>query len=135
MPAGAGPAVAYATAVTMAADTAEHVVATAAFTANDPSGRGLLVAFTATITGAATGTVTLRIRQGSLTGTQIGQSATIAASASSFAMPGLDFVDTSAYATATPAAGSYVLTYQQSANSLGTINTASLTIETISTVA
>lgn len=134
MPAGSGPAAAAAAGVVMAADTAEHVLCAVPFTMNDPNLRGILAAFTASITGAAAGTVTLRVRQAGLAGAQIGQSALITTAAASFAMPGLDFVDTSAYASTPNAAGQYVLTYQQSAVSLGTINTATLTLESLSTV-
>lgn len=133
MPAGSGPQVVSVTAVAGAADTAEHVLATLPpGNWNTPAGTFLSVS--AAFTGAAAGNVTLRVRQGTaITGTQIGTSIVFTAASGSKNLPGLEMPDTSAFGLAQQG-GQYVLTYQQSANSLGTFDLAVLALETIAPV-
>ena len=133
MPAGSGPQVATATNVALAADTAEHVLATLPPSSWNSAG-GCFLSFSAKFTGAAAGTVTFRVRQGAaITGTQIGVDIPITAANTVVNLPGLEMPDTSAFGLAQQG-GQYVLTYQQSANSLGTVNLASLVLETIAPV-
>ena len=135
MPAGSGPQIATATTVVLAADTAEHVLCTVPPSnwAN-PNQLGNLLAMSVMFTGAAAGTVTFRIRQGTaITGTQVGPSIPITAANAVVNLPGLDVPDVSAFGQAQQG-GQYVLTYQQSAHSLGTVNSAVLGLETVSPV-
>jgi hypothetical protein len=137
MPAGSGPNVNQVTGVALAADTAEHVLATIPPSFWNGTPLGLLVSFTVLLTGAATGNVSLRIRQGNaITGTQVGSTVTVALTATTIATPAMEFQDTSAFATGPnpQGGGQYVLTYQQSANSLGTATSALLELETIAPV-
>lgn len=129
---GSGPQVSQVSSVTAAADTAEHVLAAVTGSWNNPGGNYLSVS--AAFTGAAAGTVTLRVRQGSLTGTQVGPNMPFVASSGSANLPGLEILDTSSFATTLQANQSYVLTYQQSAVSLGTFTNAALGLETASPV-
>lgn len=129
MPAGSGPITNVATGVVMAADTNEHVVCTIS-PQNWQSQLGNLLTMSILLTGAATGTVTFRIRQGiAITGAQVGSSVPIATSSGAVATPGVEFPDTSAFGLAQQG-GQYVLTYQQSAVSLGTLTSALLELET-----
>ena len=133
MPAGSGPQVASASAVTGAADTAEHVLATLA-PANWNTPAGTLLSVSAAFTGAAAGTVTLRVRQGTaITGTQVGPSIAFTAAAASKNLPGLEIPDASAFGLSQQG-GQYVLTYQQSAISLGTFDLATMALETVAPV-
>lgn len=135
MPAGSGPQVAYVTAFAMPADTLEHQVATLPpGNWNNPNQLGNLLAFAVLMTGAATGTLTLRIRQGTtIAGAQVGSSVVVATAAAQVNTPGVGFQDVSAFAQAQQG-GQYVLTAQGSVNSVATLNTALLELETISPV-
>lgn len=133
MPAGSGPMVVQVTAFALPADTAEHVVATLPpGNWNNPNGFGNLLSFTALMTGAATGTLTYRIRQGTtIAGVQVGTSVVQSTVAAQVNTPAMDFIDASAFGNAQQG-GQYVLTAQGSVNSVGTINSCVLELETIS---
>jgi hypothetical protein len=133
MPAGSGPLIASASAVATAADTAEHVLCTIPPSSWNAA-LGTFLSVSAAFTGAAAGTVTLRVRQGNtIAGAQIGTSIVFTAAAASKNLPGLEIPDASAFGLAQQG-GQYVLTYQQSAVSLGTFDLAVLGLETIAPV-
>jgi hypothetical protein len=133
MPAGSGPVVSYVTAFTMPADTSEHVVCILPVS-NWNSPLGNLMAFAVLLIGAATGTVTFRIRQGTaITGTQVGSSVVVSTASGQVNTPGIGFADTSAFGLAQQG-GQYVLTAQGSVNSVATLTTALLELETIAPV-
>jgi hypothetical protein len=114
----------------MPADTAEHVVATLT-PQNWNSALGNLLGWSVLMTGSATGTVTFRVRQGTaITGTQVGTSVVQSTVAAQVNTPALDFPDTSAFGLAQQG-GQYVLTAQGSVNSVATLNSALLELETI----
>lgn len=133
MSAGSGPSVSYVTAFAMPADTAEHVVCTLPVS-NWNSPLGNLLAFASLVTGLATGTVTFRIRQGTtIAGTQVGSSVVLSTAAGQVNTPGIGFPDTSAFGLSQQG-GQYVLTAQGSVNSVATLTTALLELETIAPV-
>ena len=138
MPAGSGPQVNQVTAFAMPADTAEHVVCTIPLSFWSALPLGLLLSYFVLVTGAATGNLTLRIRQGTaITGTQVGSSFVLATAAAQVNAVGLEFQDTSAFATGgqpQPGGGQYVLTAQGSVNSVATLTSAILELETVAPV-
>jgi hypothetical protein len=130
---GAGP---FAVAVSTAAlsTTAETVIATITGSWNDPTGNLVTADFNVTATGAAT--LTTRIRQGSLTGTQVtGSTAieTFAGAATTVNVGGGTYADTSSFAT-TPGTGTYVLTAQASVSSTITPTGGVFELETMAPV-
>jgi len=130
MPSGSGPQVAYVTGFAMPADTNEHVVATIPVSSWNNLG-GNLLSFSVLMTGSATGTLTLRVRQGTaITGTQVGTSVVQSTVAAQVNTPALEFPDTSAFGVQ-QAGGQYVLTAQGSVNSVATLNSALIELETI----
>lgn len=135
MPAGSGPQVNQVTAFAMPADTNEHVVCTIPPSNWSGSPIGNLVGFAALVTGAASGTVTFRIRQGTdITGAQVGSSVVLTTASAQVNTPGMAFQDTSAFATGAGAAAQYVLTAQGSVNSVATITSVVLELETIAPI-
>lgn len=120
----------------MPADTAEHVVATLPpMNWSNPNGLGNLLGFAVLVTGAATGTVTLRLRQGTTaSGTQVGSSVVQPTAAAQVNTPAMDFLDTSAFANGPTAGGQYVLTAQGSVNSVATLTSALLECETVAPI-
>ena len=133
MPSGAGPAYGAAFNVTLPANTTENVLATLpASNWNNP--QGIMILISAMVTGGASGTFTLRLRQGSGTGgTQVGPSIPVALTNGPAATINLLMPDTTAFGLAQNQ-GQYTLTYQQSANSLGTVNQAVLQLQTVAPV-
>ena len=133
MPAGSGPMVNSVSNVVLPANTTENVLCTIPPSNwNIPGALGLLVSFAVVITGAAAGTLTFRIRQGnSAAGTQVGPSIPVTVSNGAVLTPASEFQDTSAFAIGVQQGAQYVLTYQQSANSLGTVNSGLIELETI----
>lgn len=130
MPAGSGPNVAYVTAFAMPADTAEHVVCTMPPQSWN-SALGNLLSWSVLMTGLATGTVTLRVRQGNgIAGTVVGTAVVQSTVAAQVNTPALDFPDQSAFGLA-QGGGQYVLTAQGSVNSVATLNSALLELETM----
>ena len=135
MPAGSGPQINQVTAFAMPADTAEHVVCTLPPSNWSALPLGTLVTFSVLITGAATGNVTLRIRQGTaIGGAQVGSSLVVPTASAQVNAVGLQFQDASAFATAGQQGGQYVLTAQGSVNSVATLTSALLELETIAPV-
>lgn len=135
MPAGSGPQVNQVTAFAMPADTAEHVVCTIPLSNWSALPLGLLISFAILVTGSATGTLTIRIRQGTaITGTQVGSSLVLTTAAAQINAIGLEFQDASAFATGGQQGGQYVLTAQGSVNSVATLTNALLELETIAPV-
>lgn len=133
MPAGSGPQVIQVTAFVMPADTAEHVVCTMP-ASNWSETLGTLLTYTVLVTGAATGTVTLRVRQGTtISGAQVGSSVVQSTAAAQVNTVGMEFADTSAFALSQQA-GQYVLTAQGSVVSVATLTSALLELETIAPV-
>lgn len=135
MPAGSGP-MAVPVATAQLATTAETVIATIPPSNwNNPSGLGNLVSafLAATSTGAAT--LTLRIRQTSLTGAQVGTSIIYVFAGAATDVPvGAEFADTSAFGVGPTAGGQYVLTAQASVASTVTPAGGVLELETIAPV-
>ena len=135
MPAGSGPQVNQVSAFAMPADTAEHVVCTIPLSSWSALPLGLLISFAILVTGSATGTLTIRIRQGTaITGAQVGSSLVLTTAAAQINAIGLEFQDTSAFATGGQQGGQYVLTAQGSVNSVATLTNALLELETIAPV-
>jgi hypothetical protein len=135
MPAGSGPQINQVTAFAMPADTVEHVVCTIPPSNWSASVLGNLLTFAVLITGAATGNVTLRVRQGTaITGTQVGSSLVVGTASAQVNAVGLEFQDASAFATGGQQGGQYVLTAQGSVNSVATLTSALLELETIAPV-
>lgn len=135
MPAGSGPQVNQATGLALPASTAEVIVCTIPPSNWSPLLLGILLSFTVLFTGAQTGTVTFRIRQGTaITGTQVGSSLVLTTAAAQVNAVGLDFQDLSAFATGGQQGGQYVLTAQGSVNSVGTVTSGLLEIETIAPI-
>lgn len=136
MPAGSGPAIAQVTSVVLPANTTENVLITLPpGNWNNQTAYGALLTFAALFTGAAAGTLTFRIRQGTTNaGTLVGTAVAITAANGVVVPTGMEFQDTSAFGLGPTAGGQYVLTYQQSAVSLGTINSALLEFETTGTI-
>ena len=137
MPAGSGPQVNQVTAFAMPADTLEHVVCTIPLSYWSAQALGNLLSFTVLVTGSATGTVTFRVRQGAaITGAQVGSSVIQSTAAAQVNTPAMQFLDASAFAlTATgPAGGQYVLTAQGSVNSVATLTSAILELETLAPI-
>ena len=138
MPAGSGPQINQVTAFAMPADTAEHVVCTIPLSFWSANPLGNLLSYTTLVTGAATGTVTLRVRQGTGTGgTQVGSSVVQSTASAQVNTPAMQFQDVSAFATGGqpfPVGGQYVLTAQGSVNSVATLTSALLELETIAPV-
>ena len=135
MPAGSGPQVNQVTAFAMPADTNEHVVCTIPLCNWSPNPLGNLLSFTVLVTGSATGTLTLRIRQGTaITGTQVGSSVVQSTAAAQINTPAMQFQDTSAFATGAQQGAQYVLTAQGSVNSVATLTSAILELETIAPI-
>lgn len=135
MPAGSGPQVNQVTAFAMPADTLEHVVCTIPASSWSANPLGNLLSFTALVTGLATGTVTLRVRQGTaITGTQVGSSVVQSTASAQVNTPAMQFQDVSAFATGAQAGAQYVLTAQGSVNSVATLTSAILELETIAPV-
>src|ERR1700741_2410116 len=98
MTAGSGPQVNQVTAFAMPADTNEHVVCTLPPLNWSGGPLGNLLSFTVLITGSATGTVTLRVRQGTTTGgTQVGSSVVQSTSSAAISTPAMEFQDMSAF--------------------------------------
>jgi hypothetical protein len=132
MAAGSGPQVNQVTAFVMPADTNEHVVCTLPPLNWAGSQLGNLLSFTVLVTGSATGTVTLRVRQGTaITGTQVGSSVVQSTSSAAVSTPAMEFQDVSAFATGPQTGAQYVLTAQGSVNSVATLTSALLEAETI----
>jgi hypothetical protein len=104
--------------------------------ASGSGAQGILAsaAVVATSTGAAT--LTLRIRQGGVAGTQVGASSiyTFAGAAGPLAAGALEFVDASAFGIGPTRQGLYVLTAQASAGATITPNGGVLEIETCAPV-
>lgn len=135
MPAGSGPQVNQVTAFSMPADTAEHVVCTLPPSNWSALPLGILLTFAVLVSGLQTGTVTFRIRQGTaITGTQVGSSLVLTTAAAQVNTPGMDFQDTSAFATGGQQGGQYVLTAQGSVNSVATLTSALLQCATIAPI-
>jgi hypothetical protein len=135
MPAGSGPQVNQVTAFAMPADTAEHVVCTLPPMNWSALPLGLLLSFAVLVTGAATGTVTLRIRQGTtISGTQVGSSVVQSTASGQINTPAMEFQDASAFATGGQQGGQYCLTAQGSVNSVATLTSALLEAETVAPV-
>lgn len=137
MPAGSGPQVTQAGPVVLPANTTENVLCTLApANWNAPGGLGNLLTYDVVVTGAAAGTITFRVRQGTTNaGAQVGVSVPVALTNGPTATPSATFLDQSAFAIGPQVGGQYVLTYQQSAVSLGTVNNAALGLETVAPVA
>lgn len=133
MPPGSGPSVVQVTAFAMPADTAEHIVATLPpGNWSNPNGTGNLLSFTVLMTGSATGTLTLRVRQGTaLAGTQVGTSVVQSTVSAQVNTPAMEFQDSSAFGN-NQQAGQYILTAQGSVNSVATLNSVLFEIETTS---
>lgn len=132
MPAGSGPNVNQTQPGALAADTAEHVICTLPGSAWSASALGNLVGFAAVMAGLGAGTVTFRIRQGTLiTGALVGVTVPVVVANAGTYDPAGEFQDASAFATGAQAAGQYVLTYQQSVASIASISNALLELETI----
>ena len=137
MPAGSGPQVNQVTAFAMPADTAEHVVCTIPLSFWSAQVLGNLLSFTVLVTGLATGTVTFRVRQGAaITGTQVGSSVVQSTASAQVNTPAMQFQDASAFALAATGAagGQYVLTAQGSVNSVATLTSAILELETLAPI-
>ena len=135
MPAGSGPQVSQVTAFAMPADTVEPVVATIPPSNWSGSPLGNLLSYSVLVTGSATGTVTLRVRQGTtITGTQVGSSVVQSTASAQVNTPAMQFQDTSAFATGAQQAAQYVLTAQGSVNSVATLTSALLELETIAPI-
>jgi hypothetical protein len=135
MPAGAGPQVAQVTAFAMPASTAEVVVCTMPLCNWSVLPLGLLLALAVLVTGSATGTVTLRIRQGTtVAGAQVGSSIVLTTAAAQVNTVGMEFQDLSAFATGGQQGGQYVLTAQGSVNTVATLTSALLELETIAPI-
>jgi hypothetical protein len=141
MPAGSGPNVNQTQPGALAADTAEHVICTIPPQNWNGNPLGMLVSFSAYMTGLGAGTVTFRIRQGNaITGTQVGVSVVLTVANAGTYVPAAEFQDLSAFAVGpqpaslSPAGtpgGQYVLTYQQSVASIASIGNAILELETV----
>ena len=135
MPAGSGPQVNQVTAFALPADTVEHVACTIPLSNWGALTLGTLVSFFALVTGAATGTLTLRIRQGTtIGGALVGSALVLTTAAAQINAVGLQFQDLSAFALAGQQGGQYVLTAQGSVNSVATLTSALLALETVAPV-
>lgn len=134
MPAGSGPQVIRATGVAITAS--EVVVATSAACNWSAGLAGILLGVSLNVTpGASQTSLTVRLRQGGLTGTLVGithPETTVAAQQTDISFSELD---NTAFAVAAQNGATYTLTIQGNAAGPGTVNQAVLEVETTAPVA